>query len=312
MPRQTQVRTHRSTAQRIDSTKLQEVFFSNEFPLSDPARAYMGIKAAIQFDNTCTRVGIGRHEFPTEIHVPAEPASEPSPQKAQDASNGTPTRSDVPPAISPAPTMVLAPNPIVRHFRRLIQFYENKDDLEIRRLIVHETGLTGKGTNAVYDFGPVADDMLRIVVNLYPPVAVDDSESQKTLAERRAASTMTGIRVNISSASAWLTMRRAYGVVLVSGLTNISIMPGQNIPGTRHENSHSLFVIMDVKGLGDTRLNVANRLCAQDPSKSAALIEQISQLAAEANKGKPEEADDTDASPDKAADAEVGEPVKAE
>jgi hypothetical protein len=67
-------------------------------------------------------------------------------------------------------------------------------------------------------------------------------------------------------------------VVLVSGLTNISITSGQNIPGTRDDNSQSLYVIMDVKPLRDTRLNVASRLCAQDPSKSTALIEQLKQM----------------------------------
>jgi len=272
MPPRTQVRTHRSVAQRIDTSKLQGVFFSNEFTLPNPAGWYNTIKYAIQHDDTCTRLGVGRYEFPIQIYVPQPTAIENT-------------------ATTPPP-MIAVTNPRLKHFMRLIQFYENKDDIELQRIVVQETGLGGKGAGAVYDCGPIGDDMLRIVINLRP--SVPDEEGQEGTVRKTALPTV-GIRVNITSASSWLTTRNPYGVVLVSGLTNISISSGQTIPGTRNDNGTSLYIVMDVKPLRDTRLNVASRLCAQDPTKSASLIAELRQMAAGASAAQ--------ASPDVAADA---------
>jgi hypothetical protein len=87
--------------------------------------------------------------------------------------------------------------------------------------------------------------------------------------------TTVGLRVNLGVAESWITTRRSYGTVLAGGLANISITSGQMVPGTRQQNGHSLYVIMDVKPLRDMRTCVANNLAAQNPIKTSVLLEEL-------------------------------------
>ncbi len=232
-------RAHTTSGHKIDTKKLEPIFFTNEFVLSDPERAFNGIKFVIENDPACTRTGPGRHEFSTE-------------------------------------------SPVIAHFKRLLTFYEDKDDLEIKRLVVQQTGISMKGSG-LYDYGKIDDSLLRIIVNLrpgayVPPRVEEDEEAQPMQQPRRQVPRTVGVKVHIAGSSTWIITRRSYGTILPGELTNISIASGKLIPETRHDNTCSLFVVMDIKPLRGTRVNVADRLCTQNPVKGAVVIQQLRKI----------------------------------
>lgn len=347
------MRTQKVVGTRIDGSKLENIFFANEFPLSNPSGAYIGVKFAIDNDQTCTKISPGLYEFPLKVYQKAkeEQQSDPvatNPQQTEQSSTtdgvvakdtehsdpiaassqqpeaiGTNSQQSDPVAVKNVqhsdpiaassqqsdvvvaknlehseaiaassqqseaieassqqsdvvvaknvesagvvavpdpvlPKMEAVDNPILIHFKRLLQFYEDKEELEIRRLLVHQTGIGVRGTS-VHDYGQLDEEFLRIIINLRP-----GSETSTT-----------GVRLNIKTATSWIITRRSYGTVLAGGLSNISISTGAFIPGTRHENGQSIFVIMDIKPLRATRANVADRLCAQSPIKAEKYIEGL-------------------------------------
>lgn len=70
MPR-SRVQMRTSTTIKVPEDKIAEILFANQFILADPAKSYVGVKFALQHDQTHTTPHVGKHIFSTECPVTA-------------------------------------------------------------------------------------------------------------------------------------------------------------------------------------------------------------------------------------------------
>jgi hypothetical protein len=150
-------------------------------------------------------------------------------------------------------------------FKHLLGKFGRSDDISIERIFVQETGEYKKGYKP-YDYGPINEERMRILVNLRPPEQADAP---------RGVSKTVGIGVCIEHTRANIIARNTFAVALVSELANISILSSNTIPDSRFDCARSVFVVIDLLCGNTTRGQIADELLRQRPVKPEAIAEGI-------------------------------------